>query len=143
LFWFLDIFFIYISNVFSFPTLPFRNPLSHSPSPCFYEGAPSPSHPLLSSCHSIPLHWDIEHPQAKWRLLPLMSNKTILCHICSLSNGSLYVYSLVGGPVPGSSRGVWLLDTVAPPLCCKLLRLLQSFEPLRGQSHASTSQQPQ
>jgi hypothetical protein len=43
----LNIFFIYISNVFSFPGLPFRNPLSHSPSPCLYEGAPPPIHSHL------------------------------------------------------------------------------------------------
>jgi hypothetical protein len=42
----LDIFFIYISNVSPFPGLPFGNPLSHSPSPCLYEGAPPPTHPL-------------------------------------------------------------------------------------------------
>ena len=44
---FLDIFFIYISNVFSFPGLPFRNPLSHTPSPCLYESASPtpPTHP--------------------------------------------------------------------------------------------------
>ena len=38
-----DIFLIYISNVFPFPGLPFRNPLSHPPSSCLYEGAP-PTH---------------------------------------------------------------------------------------------------
>ena len=26
----------------------------------------------------------------------------ILCHICSQRHGSLHVYSLIGGPVPGS-----------------------------------------
>ena len=41
----LDIFFIYISNVFLFPGLPFGSPLSHPP-PCLYEGAP---HPLTHS----------------------------------------------------------------------------------------------
>jgi hypothetical protein len=38
----MDIFFIYISNIFPFPGLPFRNPLSHTP--CLYEGAPPPTH---------------------------------------------------------------------------------------------------
>jgi len=38
--------------------------------------------------------------------LPLMSDKAILCYICSSSHGSLHVYSLVGGLVPGSSEGL-------------------------------------
>ena len=54
----------------------------------------------------IPLHWGIKEVQAQGPLHPLMSNKAILCHICGQSHGSLHVYSLVGGPVPGSSRGV-------------------------------------
>jgi hypothetical protein len=44
----LDIFFIYISNVIPFPGSPpsLRNPLSHPPSSCFYEGVPSLTYPL-------------------------------------------------------------------------------------------------
>jgi hypothetical protein len=34
----LDIFFIYISNVFSFPGFPSENPLSYYPVPFYYEG---------------------------------------------------------------------------------------------------------
>ena len=106
----LDIFFIYISNVFPFPGLPFGNSLSYPPSPCFYEGAPWAACPLLSSLPGIPLHWDIEHPQTQGPLLPLMFNKAILCHICCWSHRSIHRYSLVGGPVPGSSRGSgWLI----------------------------------
>jgi hypothetical protein len=101
-----------------FPGLPFRPP-SHPPSLCFYEGAHPPTHPLLSSRPGIPLHWDIEHPQAQGPLLPLMSNKAILCHICSQSHGSLHVYSLVGGPVPGNSRGSGRLTLLLPPWGCK------------------------
>jgi hypothetical protein len=47
---FLDIFFVYISNVIPFPvTLPHpsRDSLSYSPSPCFYEGVPPPTHSSL------------------------------------------------------------------------------------------------
>ena len=40
-------FFNYISNIFPFPGLPFRNPLSHPPFPCLYEGAPPPTHSCL------------------------------------------------------------------------------------------------
>jgi hypothetical protein len=45
----LDIFFIYISNVFTFPGLPFGNPLSHPLSPCLYKGAPPPTHSCPST----------------------------------------------------------------------------------------------
>ena len=45
-----------------------------------------------------------------------MSNKTMLCHICGQSHGSLHEYSLVGGPVPESSQGIWPVDTVAPSM---------------------------
>jgi hypothetical protein len=61
--------------------------------------------PLLPFCLSIPLHWDIEPRQDQESLLPLIFNKAILCHICSLSHGSLHVYPLVGSPVPGSFGG--------------------------------------
>jgi hypothetical protein len=61
------------------------------------------THPLPSPCPGITLHWSIEHPQAKGPLLPLTSNKDILCHISGRSHGSIHVYPLVGGSVPGSS----------------------------------------
>ena len=60
-------------------------------------------------------------------LLPLMSNKAILCHICSQHHGSLHVYSLVDGPIPGSSRGSGLLTLLLPPWGCKPPQLLQSL----------------
>jgi hypothetical protein len=64
-----------------------------------------PSHPLPSSSPGITIHWGIKHPQAERPLLPLMSNKAILCHIWGQSHGALHVYYLVGGPVPGSAGG--------------------------------------
>ena len=79
----LDILFICISNFIPFPSFPSVNLLSHSPSPCFYEGAPPSTYPLPG----IPLHWGIEPSQAQWSLLPLMSDKVILCYICSWSLG--------------------------------------------------------
>ena len=66
------------------------NLLYPSPSPC------SPTHPLLLSCPGIPLHWGMEPSQDQGPFLPVMSNKAILCYICSWSHGSLHVYSLVG-----------------------------------------------
>jgi hypothetical protein len=114
----LDILFIYISNVIFFPGFPSENPLSHPHSPC------SPTHPFLLPCSDIPLHWGIELSQDQGPLLPLMTNKAILCYIyiCGWSHGSLHVYSLVVRLVPGSSKGTdWFL----------LLFLLWGFKPLQ------------
>jgi hypothetical protein len=41
-----------------------------------------------------------------------MSNMAMLQYICGWSHGSLNVYFSVGGLVPGSSGGVWLVDIV-------------------------------
>ena len=82
--------------------------------PCIFEGAPLLTHPLLASCPNIPLHWGIDHPQAKGPLLPLISNKAIFCHICGWSHRSLHVYSLVGGPIPGSSEEFGRLTLLLP-----------------------------
>jgi hypothetical protein len=102
---FLFIFFINISNVIPFPGFPSRKPLSHPPSPCFYEGALPPSLPLLLLHPGIPLHQCIKPSQDQWPLLPFMSDKAILCYICSWSNRPLYACSLVGGLVLASSWG--------------------------------------
>jgi len=45
---------------------------------------------------SIPLHWVVKPPQDQETPLPLLPEKTILCYICSRSQGFLHVYSLVG-----------------------------------------------
>ena len=45
------------------------------------------------------------HHRTKRLPLPLMLDKTILCHICSRSHESLFVYSLVGALVLQSSEG--------------------------------------
>jgi hypothetical protein len=52
----LDILYIYSSNIIPFPRFPSRKPLSHPPSPCFYEGAPPHAHPLPPPHPGIPLH---------------------------------------------------------------------------------------
>jgi hypothetical protein len=60
----LDIFLIYISNVILFPgPLPW-NSLSHSPSPCFYEGVLTHTNPLLPPHPGIPVYWGIKPSQA-------------------------------------------------------------------------------
>jgi hypothetical protein len=97
----LDILFIYISNVISFPDSPpthtHTNYLSHSPSSCFNGGVPLPTHPpspVSSPC--IPLRLGIKPLRDQGPLLPLMPNNMILCYIYTWSHGSLLVYSLVG-----------------------------------------------
>ena len=107
----LDIFFIYISNVIPFPYLPSKKPLCHIPSSC------SPTHPLLLPCPGSPLQWGIWTSQEQGPLLPLMSNKVILCYICSWSYRSLHVYSLVGGLFsPWELWGYWLVHIVVSPM---------------------------
>ena len=69
-------------------------PFSLPAPPCFYEDAPPPpTHLLLHQHHSISLCWGIELPQDQGAPLPLMPDKAILFYICSLSHGSLHVYS--------------------------------------------------
>ena len=96
----LDILFIYISNVIPLPGFPSKNFLSNPP--------PSASmrvflHPLLLPVLAFPSVWGIEHSQDQAPLLPLKPDTAILCYICGWSHGSLHVYSLIGGLVPGSS----------------------------------------
>jgi hypothetical protein len=111
----LDIFFIYISNVIPFPGSP-------PPWETSYLILPPPAsvrifqHPRLPPCPQISLHWSTEPSQDQGPLLPLMFNKAILCYICIWSHGCLHVYSLVGGLVPGSSGGFWLVDIVVLPV---------------------------
>jgi hypothetical protein len=126
LFLYLDILFIYISNVIPFPGFHSRN-LYHPSSPWFFESAPSATHSLPLPCPGIPLHWGIEPSQDQGTLLTLMPNKVILCYICGWSHGSLHVYSLIGGLVPGNHEGTggWY--------CCssyRVAKLFSSFIPL-------------
>ena len=123
------ILFVYISNVIPLLGYPSTHP-SHPilPPLCLYEGAPPPTHPLLPHCSSIPLHWGIKPPQDQGAPLPLMPDKVILCYICSWSHGSFHVYSLVGGLVPGSSRGTGLLILLFFLWGCRPLQLLQKFQ---------------
>jgi hypothetical protein len=123
----LDILCIYISNVIPFPVSPLQTPCPISPFPCFYEGARPPTYPLPPHRPGIPLHWGIEPSQDQGPLFPLMPDKVILCYICSWSIGSLHVYFLVGGLVPGSSGWSGWLILLFFLWDCKLLQPLQSF----------------
>ena len=66
-------YFIYLH--FKFSGFPSANPLSHPPLPCFCEGAPPPTHPLLPHRPSIPLHWGIRPSQDQGPSLLLMPDK--------------------------------------------------------------------
>jgi hypothetical protein len=72
----LDIFFIYISNVITFPGFPSETPLSN-PSP--------PAHQLTHS--HFPL-LAFPYTQDQWPLLPLMSNKAIICYYAARAMGT-------------------------------------------------------
>jgi hypothetical protein len=54
-----------------------------------------------------------------------MSSKAFFCYICGLSHGTLHVYSLLGGLVPGSlgelGRVFWLIDIAVLPMGYKPL----------------------
>ena len=126
IFFLLDIFFIYISNVIPFPGFPSKKPLSHPLSPYL------PTHPLPLSCPGIPLYWGIKPSQDQGPLLLLMSHKAILCYICDRSHESLYVYSMVDDLVPGSSWGPGWLVLLFFLWGCKPLHLLQSFNSSTG-----------
>ena len=67
---------------------PLKTPLSHFPTP-------------LLTTHPLPALAFLYTGASS--LLPLMSVKAILCYICGWSHGSLHVYFLVGGLVPGNS----------------------------------------
>ena len=122
-------FYLFTFQSLALPGFPSTNPLSQSTSPCFYEGAPPPTHPLPPT-HTHPgiwLYWSIQPSHDQGPLLPLMPDKAILCYICCWSHGSLHVYSLVDGLVPGSSEGSvwWILLFFLRG--CKPFQLLQSF----------------
>jgi hypothetical protein len=123
----LNIFFIYTSNVFLFPGLPFRNPLSHLPSPASMKVLPHPpTHPptpALPPWHS-----------------PVLGHQAPLCPRASpptdVQQGHPRPHMWLEPWVPpcvlfgwwSSTRefqGVRPVDSVAPPWGCKAPQLLQ------------------
>jgi hypothetical protein len=120
-------YFIYLHfKCYPLSQFPLQKPPSH-PSPCFYEGIPPSIHSIPPYHSSILIYWGIKPAQDQWSLLPLMSNKVILCYICIWSLESHHVYSLVGDLVPGSSGGIGWFILLFLLWGCKLLQLLGSF----------------
>jgi hypothetical protein len=66
--------------------------------------------------HWNPPHRGIEPSQDQGSLLPLITNLAILWYRCCWSSETLSVYSLVGGLVPWTSWGNWLVHIVVPPM---------------------------
>lgn len=64
---------------FLLPRFPLQKPHLITPPTASVREPPPP--PFLSSHSGIPLHWGFEQPQAQGPLLPLMSNKAMLCHM--------------------------------------------------------------
>jgi len=58
IFFFYWIFYVYF-KCYPLSQFPIHKPPFHFPSPCFYEGVPSPTHSLPSPCPGILLHWGI------------------------------------------------------------------------------------
>jgi len=102
------------------------------PSSCFYEDVPSPTLPLPPQCPGIPLHWRNEPSQDQGLLL--MPDNAILCYICGWSHGSLNMYSLVGGLVPGSLGRGGLVDWY----CCSYYGVANPFSSFSPFSNSST-----
>jgi hypothetical protein len=84
-----------------------------------------PTHPCLPALPSP--YTGTSNPLRPKDLLPQMSNKAILCHLCGQSHGSLHVYSLLGGLVSGSSGEAGWLTLLLCPWGCNPPQLLQSF----------------
>jgi hypothetical protein len=107
----LDIFFIYISNIISFPGFSSKTPYP-SPLPC------SSTHPLALPGPGILLYGSIEPFQDQGPFLPLMPDKAYARqgYICSWSKESHLMFSLVGGLVPESSGVYWLVHIIVPPM---------------------------
>jgi hypothetical protein len=116
----LDVFFFTFTFKMLSPFLIFPTKHSISSSLC------SPTHSLLLPDPGINLHWGTDPSPDQGPLLPLMT-KAILSYICSWSHGSLHVCSLVGGLVPGSSRGTGWFLLLFVLWNCKPLQLLGSF----------------
>jgi hypothetical protein len=86
----LDVFFIYISNVFPFQVFPSETPYPICTPPASVRVLPyPPTHPLPSYRPGIPLHCGIKHPQAQEHFINhKISPRTYIHHFFKTS--SLY-----------------------------------------------------
>jgi hypothetical protein len=92
-------------------SFPLRNPPTTSSLPVLTN---SPT-PVSLSWYSPTLgHWDFTRPRAS-PLADVPQDHPLL-HKYVWSHGFLHVYTLVGGLVPGSSRGYWLVYIVVLPM---------------------------
>jgi hypothetical protein len=112
----LDIFFIYISNVFPwvFPHLrkpPILFPLPRA-SMTVLPNLPTHS-PTPVLCPGIPLPWGIENPQAQGSLLPLMPTRDIFGQNQYVPPCVLFGWSSSPQELQWR-KGVWPVDTIAP-----------------------------
>ena len=118
-------YFIYTLNVISFPGFPSASPLSHPPSPCFYEGAHPPTQSCLPAL-AFPYigHWAF--PGTRASLPTNVRQSHPLLHIqlepwdppCVLFGWWFSSWSF-----GGSGWLIWLFFLWG----CKPLQLLQSF----------------
>jgi hypothetical protein len=109
-FFFFDILFIYISHLIPFLGFPTANPLSHVPSPCFYEGSPYPP------WHSPTLgHLVFTGPRTS--LLPLMQTVTSSATYATGAMGLVLPCVLFDWwSSPWELCEVWLIDIVVLPM---------------------------
>jgi hypothetical protein len=70
-FFWVDILFIYISNVIPFPSFPSRRPLSHRPFPFLYEGVSPTTHLPPPACMTV-----VPHPSTHFHLPALAFSYT-------------------------------------------------------------------
>ena len=107
---------------------PLKNPLPLSPptSTC------SPTHPLPLPGPRIPLHWGIEPSQDQRPLLLLMTDKAILCYICSWSHESHHVFSWLVVYSQGA------LEILVSSYCCFSYGAANPFSSLGPFSSSST-----
>jgi hypothetical protein len=112
---------------------PVKPPIHSLMPPCFYEGAPPPSHSFLFYHASIPLLWIIEPPQDQGPSITLMPDKAILCYICSWRHGPIHVYSLLGGLVPGIFEG-----GLVGWYCCSFCGVANPFSSFSPSPNSST-----
>ena len=102
----LDIIFLYISNISPFFVSPQIIPIPFTLS-VFLRGSSS-IHPFYPPHPGTCLHWGIKPSQDQEPLLPLMSDKVILCYICSWNHGLVLS--------PWVLWTVWLVHIVVLPI---------------------------